>query len=206
MVGKEEMTNARTPRPVSDSVVASARTDADAAEVAAKRVHNTVLAVMGVSGCGKTTVALELQRLLGWPFQEGDDLHSPANVEKMRSGHALTDEDRWPWLARVAQWIDDRGPGGAGIITCSNLKRAYRDVTIGRREGVMLVYLRAEEPLIAARLANRHHAYMPASVLHSQFEALEEPTPDEHPIIVSVGGTVEQTVAEVLRQVIAAQQ
>jgi gluconokinase len=89
-----------------------------------------VLVLMGVSGSGKSTVALELHRVLRWPFQEGDDLHPPSNVEKMRSGHALDDADRLPWLRAVACWIDERlAAHEPGIITCSNLKRAYRQIT-----------------------------------------------------------------------------
>jgi carbohydrate kinase (thermoresistant glucokinase family) len=91
-----------------------------------------VLVLMGVSGSGKSTVALELHRVLGWPFQEGDDLHPPSNVEKMRSGRPLDDADRMPWLQAVARWIDERlAAHEPGIITCSNLKRAYRQITIG---------------------------------------------------------------------------
>lgn len=101
---------------------------------------------MDVSGWGKSTIAQELQRLLGWKYQEGDDLHPPANVEKMRSGRPFTDEDRWPWLARVAHWIDGRWAASEpGIITCSNLKRAYCQVAIGGcRACVTLVYLQGE--------------------------------------------------------------
>lgn len=178
-------------------------TDADEA---ARSVGGTVLLLMGVCGCGKTTIALELQGLLGWQFQEGDDLHPPANVEKMRAGHPLTDEDRWPWLARVAQWVDDRlAAHEPGIITCSDLKRAYRKITIGDREGALLVYLRADEPLIAAQLAQRKHRYMPESLLHSQFETLEEPTPDEHPIVVPIAGSVRDTAIDLLRKIAAVQ-
>jgi gluconokinase len=176
------------------------------ATIAARRVHKTVLTLMGVSGCGKTTIAVELQRLLGWPFQDGDDLHSAANIAKMHSGHPLTDEDRWPWLTRIAQWIDERlAAGEPGIITCSNLKRAYRKITIGDRQGVMLIYLRADECLVAARLAGRHDHYWPASNLHSQFEALEEPTAGERPIVVPANGNIAETLLDLLRQVIAAQ-
>jgi gluconokinase len=97
---------------------------------AAKNVRRTVLLLMGVSGCGKTTIAVELQRLLGWPFKEGDDLHPAANVEKMRAGHPLNDQDRQSWLEAVAGWIDERlAAGEPGIITCSDLKRAYRMIT-----------------------------------------------------------------------------
>jgi gluconokinase len=201
-VGQEKFSAPNSPFTSTRTIIDPA---AEAA-IAAKRVRNTVLALMGVSGCGKTTIALELQRLLGWPYEEGDDLHPPANVEKMRNGHPLTDEDRWNWLRRVAQWIDDRlAAGEPGIITCSNLKRAYRKITIDDRKGVMLVYLRGDESLIAARVAARHHRYMPASMLHSQFEELEEPTADEHPIVVPINGTIAETVLDLLRQVIAAQ-
>ncbi len=180
-------------------------TDSEALEiVAARRVRDTVLVLMGVSGCGKTSVALELQRLLGWTFKEGDELHPPANVEKMRRGHPLNDEDRWPWLERVAQWIDERlAAGEPGIITCSNLKRAYRRVTIGKRKGVTLVYLHAPEPAIAARLARRKHRYMPASLLHSQFLSLEEPAADEHSVAVAVDGALADTVIDLLRKAAA---
>ena len=161
---------------------------------------------MGVSGCGKTAVAEELRRLLGWKFQEGDDLHPPANVEKMRAGRPLDDADRRPWLERVAQWIDERlAAGEPGIITCSNLKRAYRRITIGERKGVTLVFLRAAEPVLAARLAQREHRYMPASLLRSQLRILEEPAADERPVVVGVDGGLRETVIDLLRKVAAAQ-
>jgi gluconokinase len=111
---------------------------------AARAVPPMVLVLMGVSGSGKSTVALELHRVLRWPFQEGDDLHPPSNVEQMRSGHALDDADRLPWLRAVACWIDERlAAHEPGIMTCSNLKRVYRQITIGNRQGVRLVFLRA---------------------------------------------------------------
>ena len=166
---------------------------------AASRVVPTVLVLMGVSGSGKSTIALELQRLLGWPFQEGDDLHPPANVEKMRSGRPLDDADRRPWLQRVAAWIDERlRAGQPGIITCSNLKRAYRDITIGQRRGVILVYLKGDETVIGDRLTRRTHQYMPPTLLGSQFATLEEPGPDEHPLIVTVHAALADTVVELL--------
>jgi len=166
---------------------------------AARRVVPTVLVLMGVSGSGKSTVALGLQRLLGWPFQEGDDLHPPANVEKMRSGRPLDDADRRPWLQRVAAWIDARlRAGQPGIITCSNLKRAYRDITIGQRQGVILVYLKGDEMVIRDRLAARTHRYMPPTLLGSQFETLEEPGPDEYSLVVTVHTALADTVVELL--------
>lgn len=161
----------------------------------------TILVLMGVSGCGKSTIALELQRLLGWTFKEGDDLHPPANVEKMRAGLPLNDDDRRPWLAAVARWIDERlAAGEPGIITCSALKRAYRRIIIGDRKGVTLVYLQGDEQLIAERIAQRTHRYMPPSLLHSQFATLEEPTQDEHAIVVPVGSALSATVADLLRK------
>jgi gluconokinase len=189
---------------VGDDLSASRRADALAA--AASQVGNTVLVLMGVSGGGKSTIAYELQRLLGWNFQEGDDLHPPANVEKMRSGHPLNDHDRKPWLHAIAQWIDARlAAGEPGIITCSDLKRAYRDITVGGRSGVTLVYLKGDEAVIAARIARRTHRYMPVALLHSQFEALEEPTPDEHAIVVNVHRSITETIAEVLQNLADAQ-
>jgi gluconokinase len=168
---------------------------------AAKEVAPTILVLMGVSGSGKSTVAQELQRLLGWPFQEGDDLHPPENVKKMRSGRPLDDRDRLPWLQAVACWIDGQlAARQPGIITCSNLKRAYREITICTRRGVTLVYLRADEAILRQRLQERVHRYMPPSLLDSQFEVLEEPGADEHPITVSVHGTVAETVLELLQR------
>jgi carbohydrate kinase (thermoresistant glucokinase family) len=145
-----------------------------------------VLVLMGVSGCGKSTVAALLAGRLGWPFAEGDDLHPAANVVKMHSGHPLDDADRWPWLAKIAEWVDERlDAGSGGVITCSALKRKYRDVI--RREGVVFVYLRGTREQIALRLAARHGHFMPASLLDSQFADLEEPAPDEDALTVQIG-------------------
>jgi gluconokinase len=174
---------------------------AAAVQAAAKAVAPTVLVLMGVAGSGKTTIALELQRVLGWLFQEGDDLHPPENVEKMRSGHPLDDQDRLPWLQAIAAWIDARLTAHApGIITCSNLKRAYREITIDGRRGVTLVYLKGEERLIDERIRHRTHLYMPPALLPSQFETLEEPGEDEHPIVINVHASLGETVLELLRR------
>jgi carbohydrate kinase (thermoresistant glucokinase family) len=168
---------------------------------AARKVGPAVLVLMGVSGSGKSTVALELQRVLNWPFQEGDDLHPLANVEKMRSGRPLNDADRLPWLQAIAGWIDERlAAREPGIITCSNLKRAYRQITISNRQGVRLVYLKGDERVIHDRIVQRQHRYMPLTLLRSQFETLEEPGEDEHPVIVTVDRSVAETVTELLRQ------
>jgi gluconokinase len=147
----------------------------------------SMLVVMGVSGSGKTTVAGLLAGHLGWELGDADDWHSPANVRKMHGGTPLDDEDRWPWLRSIAAWIDATSSTGRhGILACSALKRAYRDILIGKRDDVRLVYLRGDEALIQQRQAARHNHYMPASLVHSQFETLEEPGADERPIIVDV--------------------
>ena len=177
---------------------------ATAETAAAKAVAPAVLVVMGVSGSGKSTIALELQRVLGWPFQEGDDLHPPANVEKMRSGRPLNDADRLPWLQAVAAWIDARlAAHEPGIITCSNLKRAYRRITIGDRTGVRLIFLKGDERIIHERIAGRQHRYMPPALLRSQFETLEEPGDDEHPLTVAVHGSLAQSVVALLSRLAA---
>lgn len=184
----------------------SSNVDWDAEVEAAKKMGKTVLLLMGVSGSGKTTIAVELHRVLQWPYIDGDDLHPPANVEKMRSGHPLNDQDRLPWLQAIARWIDDRlAAGEPGIITCSDLKRAYRRITVGDRNGVTLIYLRGDEELIADRINRRKHQYMPASLLRSQFETLEQPGEDEHVVDVPVHGSVAETVTTILRKVAAIQ-
>ena len=173
-------------------------------QAAAAQISPQVVLLMGVSGSGKSTVAQELQRVLGWPFQEGDDLHPPANVEKMRAGRPLNDEDRRPWLQAIARWVDGQlAAHQPGIITCSDLKRAYREITIGQRRGVTLVYLKGEQPVIHQRIVARQHRYMPPSLLASQFDTLEEPGADEHPVSIVVHGSLPETVLDLLRQLAA---
>src|SRR6478736_7132744 len=146
-----------------------------------------VVIVMGVSGSGKSTVGALLASRLRWEFEDADWFHPASNVDKMHRGIPLTDEDRWPWLAAIADWIDTtRLAGRHAVIACSALKRRYRDVLIGDRVDVRLVYLKGDEALIARRIATRHEHFMPPTLLHSQFEALEEPGPDENPIIASI--------------------
>ena len=155
--------------------------------------------VMGVSGSGKTTVADLLAKQLGWQFMEGDRLHPSANVEKMRQGIPLTDADRAPWLDRIGEELKSwAAEGRSGVMTCSALKRAYRDRIRSARPDVRFVYLKGSQALIGGRIAVRHHEYMPASLLRSQFDALEEPTPDEPVITVDAGGSPETEVAAVV--------
>jgi gluconokinase len=145
-----------------------------------------VLVLMGVSGCGKSTVGGVLAGQLGWDLGEGDDLHPAANLEKMASGHPLTDDDRWPWLALVRAWIDERvAAGHPGVITCSALKRSYRDVL--RSEHVVFVHLTGTRAQLLARLAARQGHFMPAALLDSQLADLEPPGPDEQAIRIDIG-------------------
>jgi len=159
----------------------------------------TVLIVMGVSGSGKSTIGTLLAMQLGWEFEDADWFHPAANVEKMHSGIPLTDEDRWPWLNAIADWIDKaRVAGRHAVIACSALKRRYRDVLIGDRKDVRLVYLKGDEAVIARRFATRHEHFMPVSLLHSQFVALEEPGPDENPITVSIEPPPREIISRIL--------
>src|SRR5690349_5085803 len=161
----------------------------------------TIVVVMGVSGSGKTTVAVMLAGALHCRFLEGDDLHPPSNVAKMHGGTPLTDADRWPWLRKIAAEIDGwRSHGESGVVTCSALKRTYRDILIGDRPDVTLVYLRGSRELIRQRMAARHEHFMPAALLDSQFATLEEPGPDERPVVVDIGGRPAEIVAEIVRQ------
>jgi len=162
----------------------------------------SIFVVMGVSGSGKTTIGAQLALRLHWEFADADWFHPPANVEKMHAGIPLDDEDRRPWLEAVARWIDARRHAGQhGVVTCSALKRRYRAVLIGDRADVRLVYLKGEKALIARRIAARHEHFMPASLLQSQFDALEEPGPDERPIVVSVEPLPHEIVAKILAEV-----
>jgi gluconokinase len=158
-----------------------------------------VLVLMGVSGSGKSTAAAGLSERLGWPFRDADSFHPPANVEKMSRGTPLDDEDRWPWLRAIAAWIDERlARGEPGIVTCSALKRSYRDILLEGRRGVRLVFLKGEKPLIASRMALRRDHFMPSALLDSQFATLEEPAADENALVVSNAATPEAIVEEIV--------
>jgi len=156
-----------------------------------------ILVFMGPAGTGKSTVAGMLAGRLGWDLQEGDDLHPAVNVAKMAAGHAL--DDRWPWLDRVAGWIDGQiAAGRPGVITCSALKRSYRDVL--RRDGVTFVLLMGDPKLVLDRLLRRQGHFMPPALLASQFETLEIPGADERAIHVDLDLTPQQQVDAVIAQ------
>jgi gluconokinase len=159
----------------------------------------TIVLVMGVSGSGKTTVGALLAGRLGWPYAEADAFHPLANIEKMAAGQPLTDADRLPWLQAIATWIDQRiAAGERGVVTCSALKRAYRDML--HRPAVRTVYLRGSRELIAKRLAARHGHFFQAGLLDTQFAALEEPGPDEDVLVVPIDGTPDEIVDRITAQ------
>jgi gluconokinase len=166
-------------------------------------VANNVCAIvmMGVAGSGKTTIGEKLAQRLGWPYEDGDRFHPRANVEKMSAGHPLTDEDRWPWLQAIADEIDLVCKRGEHVVIgCSALKRAYRDVLVHGREDVKIVYLDGSRELIAQRLKARKGHFMPPSLLESQFNALQPPASDEHPVTVSIDAAVEAIVEDIMRK------
>lgn len=160
---------------------------------------NPVLVVMGVSGSGKSTVGGMIAGAMGWDLQEGDDLHPQANIEKMATGHPLNDDDRWPWLDKIALWITQHTDAGQpGIVTCSALKRSYRDILRG--ENVVFIHLAGSRDQIGQRLTARLDHYMPPSLLDSQISTLEPIDPDEQAIIIDVGGSPVEIVEEILRR------
>ena len=143
--------------------------------------------VMGVAGSGKTTLAVELTRRLGWPYAEADDFHPPANVAKMAAGVPLTDEDRWPWLEAIRDWLTAQARAGRStVVTCSALRLAYRDVLRQAEGRVRFVHLTADPALLSARLARRSGHFMPATLLASQLATLESLVPGEDGVVIVV--------------------
>lgn len=159
------------------------------------------LIVMGVSGSGKSTIGETLAARLGWRFADGDRFHPASNVAKMSAGQPLTDDDRRPWLQAIGDEIDRVCKAGQRlVVACSALKRTYREILLHGRNDVGIVYLDGTEALIASRLAQRKGHFMPAGLLASQFRTLEPPGPNEHPITVSIDGTVEAVVDAIIRK------
>ncbi|MET4047894.1 gluconokinase [Rhodococcus sp. UYP5] len=161
-----------------------------------------VLVIMGVSGSGKSTVAGVLARALSWDFQEGDDLHPASNVAKMASGVPLTDEDRLPWLNTIADWIRSHTRRGEpGIVTCSALKRSYRDVLAHGSEGqVLFVHLVGTKTQLGDRLDVRSDHFMPSGLLDSQLSTLEPIGPDENALLVDVGPPPQEIAARIIAE------
>ncbi|MFH5821057.1 gluconokinase [Georgenia sp. AZ-5] len=157
------------------------------------------LVVMGVAGSGKTTVAELLAERLGWLRAEADQFHPQANIDKMSAGTPLTDEDRWPWLRAIRAWLDEQDAAGSNaVVTCSALRRAYRDILAGPDGDVTFVHLNGSPELIAERMAARKGHFMPTSLLPSQFSTLEPLADGENGIALDISGTPEQIVDEIL--------
>jgi gluconokinase len=162
-------------------------------------VAPTSVVVMGVSGSGKSTVAAGLVERLGWEFAEGDDFHPPTNVEKMRSGTPLADEDRWPWLRNLAAWIGEHEQAGtSAVVTCSALKRSYRDLLREGHPSVWFAHVAVDPELLRERVEHRTGHYMPSSLLESQLATLEPLQEDEPGASISGAGAPEDVVTQLL--------
>jgi gluconokinase len=159
--------------------------------------RKTAVVVMGVAGCGKSTVGQMLARRLGWPFAEADDFHSEANVAKMAASTPLTDEDRGPWLESIRKWIDDTASDS--VVTCSALRRSYRDILRGAQANVRFLHLNGTQEAIAARMAARADHFMPTSLLVSQVATLEPLQSDENGVVLEIGGRPEEIVTSAIR-------
>lgn len=163
-----------------------------------------VLLVCGVSGSGKTTIGTLLAERLGWQYAEADSFHPAANVAKMAAGHPLDDTDREPWLAAIGAFIDETTAAGRpAVVTCSALKRAYRDQLRAGRPNVRLVFLDVPFDVVSDRLRARHGHFFPADLLASQYRDLEAPGPDEHVLHIAVDGSPEATPDSVVDRILA---
>ena len=155
---------------------------------------------MGVSGSGKSTVAREVQRLTGWDFAEGDDFHPAANVEKMSAGHPLTDQDRFPWLGSLARWIREHDQAGEpSLMSCSALRRTYRDVLCSGADDVVFAHLVGDKGLLLERMGERDH-FMPPELLESQLATLEPLHDDERGVEVDVALPPDTLARQVVEQ------
>jgi len=156
------------------------------------------IVVMGVSGAGKSTIGEMLSQRLKRPLIEGDSLHPPANIAKMSQGIPLDDNDRRPWLEAIAARIDEaRRTRHPVIVTCSALKRSYRDILTGGHDDVGFVYLHGAKDLIAGRLKARTNHFMPPGLLDSQFAALQEPGADEPTLAIAIDATPDEIVGKI---------
>ena len=159
----------------------------------------SLVVVMGVTGCGKSTVGKLLAEKLGVDFAEGDDLHPQANIDKMTAGHPLTDEDRWPWLAKIADWLADHAASG-GVIPCSSLRRSYRDRLRQGAPDVWFLHVDVDRETILKRVSERKGHFMPATLVDSQFATLEPLGADEAGAPIDGTQTPEEIVDEARRR------
>jgi len=156
---------------------------------------------MGVSGCGKSTIGALLAKQLDWPFMEGDDLHPPENIAKMSRGIPLHDSDRYPWLQSIAQVLDRwHTEKRSGILTCSALRRSYREILIEHRPFIRFIYLKGSRSAIQQQLVERHDHFMSPRLLDSQFMTFEEPEPDEPVITCSIDASPKDIVKKIINQ------
>ncbi|MFD6910049.1 gluconokinase [Streptomyces sp. NPDC060077] len=153
-----------------------------------------VVVIMGVAGTGKTTIGPLLAARLDVPYAEGDDFHPQANIDKMSAGTPLGDDDRWPWLDAIGAWAHERA-GHGGVVSCSALKRSYRDRLRAAAPGVVFVHLSGDRALVEDRMAHRQGHFMPTALLDSQFATLQPLEPDEAGVSVDVAGSPEEITA-----------
>ena len=169
---------------------------------ATRIVTRVILIVAGVAGSGKTTVGALLAGRLRWPFADADTFHPEANVAKMRAGIPLTDADREPWLHAITDWMDERiAAGQSAVVTCSALKRAYRDELLAGRPAATMVFLQVSKEVLERRLMSRPGHFFPEKLLDSQLAAFEPPAPDERVQTVLSEGDPAQTAAKVIATV-----
>ncbi|MGH1564937.1 gluconokinase [Mumia sp. DW29H23] len=148
--------------------------------------------VMGISGVGKSEIGHELAERFGVPYEDGDAFHSEANIAKMSAGTPLTDEDRWPWLEAIGEWLHEHDAGG-GVVSCSALRRVYRDVLVEAAPRIVFLHLAGDHDLIRSRMEHREH-FMPVSLLQSQEETLEQLEPDENGELLDITPTPAEIV------------
>ena len=159
-----------------------------------------ILIVAGVAGCGKSTVGTLLAKALRWPFADADLFHSPANLAKMRSGVALNDQDRAPWLRKCIEWMDARIEAGeSGVLACSVLKRSYRDTLLSGHPTAMIIFLAVSKEELTSRLTSRSGHFFPVQLMESQLDVMEPPEPDEKQVRTVVAeGNPGETVSKII--------